>query len=407
MTTRLLSHVPGSFTTLPLSEQGNGSAFDALNRPSGPPKGFPASVEGPMVWSAAQGNPANASVLQLQPEDVIELEAALKSFQALELDGDQISREHFRLPNLESRLAQCALEVHRGSGMCIVRGLAPGQYTPELNTMLFLGIASYIGDQRGVQNSSGFMLSHVVESKSWTVPREKRHGIHTNGSLPFHNDMGCEILSMQVRDCAVTGGRTNVVSAGAIYNEMMKNDSWALDLLAQPNWPVRVAKKDSSYVLSPLLEFHDGKLMISMDPSRVGPHPAGPAGLVPRLLPEQQAALGLLQQHATNLQVPLQTRPGDLVFLNNYAVLHARDAYEDGEASSRHLVRMWLRNSELGWQIPSSMHIPWDAVFGQRAKKVRNHQYPVDPLPDYMAPKFSNGTAAFVGDEEDEDDIEE
>ncbi|KAI1499550.1 hypothetical protein F5X99DRAFT_419801 [Biscogniauxia marginata] len=407
MTAHILSSAADSFTT-PLSwEQCDGSATSILDRPSGPPQGFPASVEGPMAWSGAQGSPVESNILQLQPADVIELETALKSFQELGLDGDQASREHFRLPNLEGRLAQCALEVHRGSGLCIVRGLAPGRYSPELNTILFLGIASYIGNQRGVQNSSGYMLSHVVESKSWTVPREKRHGIHTNGSLPFHNDMGCEILSMHVRDCAATGGHTNVVSAGAIYNEMIKNDSWAVNVLAQSNWPIRVAKKDSSFVLSPLLEFHDGKLMISMDPARVGPHPAGPDGLVPRLLPEQQAALGLLQQHALKHQVPLQTRPGDMVFLNNYALLHARDSYEDGAASSRHLVRMWLRNAELGWQIPSSMHIPWDAVFGERSKKVRNRQYPVVPLPEYMAPKFSNGTAAFVGDEEDEDEVEE
>ncbi len=67
--------------------------------------------------------------------------------------------------------------------------------------MLFLGLAGYIGDQRGVQSFKGAMLSmpiqnipvlpavisqviaHVTDSKSWTAPKESRHGVYTNSSL--------------------------------------------------------------------------------------------------------------------------------------------------------------------------------------------------------------------------------
>lgn len=82
----------------------------------------------------------------------------------LELDGDEATRERFPLPQLEDLLEQCAQEVHRGSGFCIVRGLNPSKYTPEDNIVLFLALASYIGDQRGIQNAKGDVLCRLPTS---------------------------------------------------------------------------------------------------------------------------------------------------------------------------------------------------------------------------------------------------
>jgi hypothetical protein len=43
-------------------------------------------------------------------------------------------------------------------------------------------------------------------------------------------------------------------------------------------------------------------------------------------------------------------QPGDMQFVNNYHVLHARDAYEDDRATGRvrHLKRLWLETDVLG-----------------------------------------------------------
>lgn len=92
-----------------------------------------------------------------------------------------------------------------------------------------------------------------------------------------------------------------------------------------------------------------------------------------------------------------------MVFINNWAVLHARESYHDDATATRHLVRLWLRNKELGWEIPESMKTPWESSFGARAKRVVNRQYPVAPMPEYMEPKFTNGSAAFILEESDEE----
>ncbi|KAI0117962.1 Clavaminate synthase-like protein [Nemania sp. FL0031] len=370
-----------------------------------PPLGFPHRVEGAMVWSGEKGISVASQILEMSPADLIEINRAIVYFRGLELDGSEVTCDNFPLPVLGPRLKKCAARIHRGSGLCIVRGLNPNAYSAEDNTIIFLGLASYIGEQRGVQSSKGAMLTHVYESGTWTVPRERRHGIHTNSSLPFHNDMGCEILALHIRSCAARGGGTYIASAAAVYNAMMKTSPWAVHTLAKHNWPIQVSRRGASpFVLAPLLGFHSGNLIISADPSRIGP-PSGVAdGRIPDLLPAQREALALLQQTAAAQQVRLPTRHGDMVFINNWGVLHARDSYQDDDTVSRHIVRLWLRNSKLGWVIPESMKTPWEASFGLKAREIVNRQYAVEPMPEYMESKFSNGSAAFIMDESDEDD---
>lgn len=135
-----------------------------------------------------------------------------------------------------------------------------------------------------------------------------------------------------------------------------------------------------------------------MDPARLGPHPAGQNSENQQLTPEQKNALSAIELRACKHKFRLELQPGDLVFINNLEVLHARESYIDNEFSSRHLVRLWLRNSELGRPIPDSMKMPWDDVYGNGAEKVRNRTYHIEPMPEYMECKYSNGTAAFVAD---------
>ena len=78
---------------------------------------------------------------------------------ALGVDGSEVSRTNFPLPSLGSKLFALAREVHCGRGFVNVRGLNPGDHSPEDNVIVFLGISSYVGEKRGRQNEDGEMLS--------------------------------------------------------------------------------------------------------------------------------------------------------------------------------------------------------------------------------------------------------
>jgi hypothetical protein len=80
----------------------------------------------------------------------------------LGLDGDRVCRDNFLLPYLGEKLRLGAANIHQGQGLLLVRGMKPGAYSVADNVMAYLGISSYIGDKRGMQNKEGNMLCKFV-----------------------------------------------------------------------------------------------------------------------------------------------------------------------------------------------------------------------------------------------------
>jgi hypothetical protein len=168
----------------------------------------------------------------------------------------------------------------------------------------------------------------------------------------------------------------------------------------------------------PLVKVVGDKLFFAVDPGRLGLHPASARAadsLVPELTLEQREALDLVSAIASKNQLRLDLQAGDMVFLNNWSLLHARDTYVDEDGARRHLVRLWLRNSSLGWPVPDSMKAPWEAAFGPlgdgnpvfikggRAASITEKNYPVVPTREYIKPKYTAGSASFVL--EDSEDV--
>ena len=80
-----------------------------------------------------------------------------------------------------------------------------------------------------------------------------------------------------------------------------------------------------------------------------------PANL-PFLTQAQREALDMVEAVAKESQIMLDAEPGDMLFINNHAVLHSREAFEDAaNAPSRYLVRMWLKNPGMAWKLPREL----------------------------------------------------
>ncbi|KAJ2903844.1 hypothetical protein MKZ38_009227 [Zalerion maritima] len=370
------------------------------------PAGLPHSVKGSLVWSGPNLANDKGYTFILSAQDVAEVEKALESFKQLGLDGDEITVSNFSLPTLGTKLQECARSLYDGMGFAVIRGLDSAKYSDEDNLMIYLGISGYIADVRGVQDKKGNMLVHVTDSKKWSkVPLALRHGIHQPGTLSFHSDMPAEILALQVRQCAEEGGATCVSSVWTAYNELMLCHPEELQALATPNWPIQVSGKQHRFMYAPLVQVVDGKVFACLDASRLGSHPTSEPGRVPNLSPTQVRALSALMEVASRHQLRIESKAGDLIFVNNFAMLHARERYKDGETTSRHIVRMWLRNTSLGWTIPDSMNSAWMTAFQPR--KTFTELYPVVPSPDYEIPKYTSGSAAFIVEDSSSDEIEE
>ncbi|TLD19289.1 hypothetical protein PspLS_09882 [Pyricularia sp. CBS 133598] len=401
---------------------------------------FPKEVTGNLVWSGADASAPTNHVVQLDAADVLDIENAVASFKAQELHGDKVSCESFPLSdNLSARLRGVSDAVHNKQGFCVLRGLEASKYSPEDNTLIYLGAASYVGNIRGIQDSNGNMLSHVTSAKAWeSLPDRLRHGVHTNKGMPFHNDMGADILCLHYRQVAKEGGFIHLSSVSTIYNELAANYPDVLAVLATPNWPIQITKTRLRHFLASLISYYDGKVMASLDPGRLGRQQANPEHVpnkantgagsslfrVPTLTQVQRDALAVFDQVAHKHKISVAAQAGDIIFVNNLALVHARDAYTDEEAAGgqrRHAVRMWLHDEKLAWSRPAGMRAPWLAAFGYhfkqqgsvgdvaedgssaRARRVVNRKYPIVPAVDYRIPKYTAGSAAFVLDSSDDE----
>ena len=112
---------------------------------------------------------------------------------------------------------------------------------------------------------------------------------------------------------------------------------------------------------------------------------------LPTLSQAQVEALDVVEKIARKLELKIKTQVGDMHFINNFTVLHRRDGFSDGaaEQDKRHLVRMRLRSSELGWSVPEELQEDWDDAFcGDPATE----QWHLEPMPSDKFPlrKYTN-----------------
>lgn len=57
--------------------------------------------------------------------------------------------------------------------------------------------------------------------------------------------MGCDVLSLQVRDSANKGGYTYLSSAWTVFNDLLNREPEVIKTLLAPNWPVQLYDKPS------------------------------------------------------------------------------------------------------------------------------------------------------------------
>ncbi|KAK1835896.1 hypothetical protein QBC39DRAFT_249580 [Podospora conica] len=390
------------------------------------PAQTPQASRHPMAWRPEDFvETTNSSVIVVDQVGRTEVAQALESFKAHGLDGDEVCRENFPLPSLASHLDDRASpNVHEGTGFAVIRGLDLSSFRPEDQLVIFLGLASYMGNVRGMQDRRGTMIAHITDSKLWSgVAPRLRHGIHTNSDLSWHNDMGVDILALHVRAVAEQGGRTFLASSWTIYQELERTRPDIIHILTQSEWPIQVSGNPPRFLRAPLLQVYKGKILFSVDPGRLGVHPGTskhartPPGT--GLTDAQHEALDVVSDLATKNRYCLNTIPGDMIFINNWSLLHARESYKDSDSDTnpnqrRHLVRLWLRNSKRAWDIPPCMRAPWEAAYGPHGDGNPVHtagiqrfeverQYPVVPGPVYKIPKYTAGSAAFIL--EDDSDV--
>ncbi|KAK4208755.1 putative taurine catabolism dioxygenase TauD [Rhypophila decipiens] len=366
----------------------------AGNLPTAVPAGWPTELQGPLVWTSDSFPDEKDYVYHLTPEDKTELLDALEYFKDQGLDGHKVTKANFPLPKLGKALSAIRDEIYGGKGFSVVRGLNPDDYElPDL-TIIYLGISSYIAQVRGKQDQRGSMLIHVIK-KGDPSPDSSAFDEQYSEDKPFHTDTVTDTLCLFTQSLAASGGRSVLASAYTVYNELAATRPDLIHTLAAPDWPFDTYGRDPAFYKRALLYHHDNKLITSFSRRLlVGHLPFEPRSAgIPGLTEAQAEALDAVHFIARKHEIKPRMEKGDLRFINNMALLHRREAFENDNAAgvSRHLVRIWLHNDEgYCWNLPAPLRLAWARVFEDEEDKYRGEHWDLEPVRNPLTGKISS-----------------
>jgi hypothetical protein len=301
----------------------------------------------------------------LTPVEIEEIDRALRAGHGI--PWREVTAESFPLPGMKHRFAEIAHELEEGSGMVKLRGLPVERYTAEELRRIWFAIGCHLG-RPVFQNRRGELMREIRDEGS---EAGQRYGqvttgagkgqaflssyarTLTNGALRFHTDR-TDVVGLLCVQQAQAGGVSRLVSSVAIHNEMLRRRPDLLELLFQDFHRSRFGEEAAgngvTYAL-PVFGLRAGKFTSHFSLTYIEAAEMG--GTVPKLSPAQREALDMLMALAEELAFDMTLEPGDMQFLNNHVVYHARTAFTDGAEERRHrlLYRLWL-------SVPNSRALP-------------------------------------------------
>jgi hypothetical protein len=303
-------------------------------------------IEGPSAWIGSEMRRREAEwSYRLSPSEIAEIEAALKSVQARGLDIADIRREDFPLPTLGPVLDRLRKEVLDGRGFVLLRGVpVEGRPIAESATA-YWGIGSYFGKARS-QNAKGHLLGHIYDLGGSSAADPTIRSYATAERQNFHIDR-CDVVALLCLRRAKSGGLSAIVSSMTVHNVMAERRPDLLERLYR-SFPVdrrgEVPEGKAPFYEAPVFNEHAGNLSVLYSRLHIGSAQRFPEAR--RLTAEDYEALDMLAELAgdPDLRLDMSFMPGDIQFLHNHTILHARTAYEDWSDAERkrHLLRLWL-----------------------------------------------------------------
>ncbi|KAK6829137.1 hypothetical protein RU639_003327 [Aspergillus parasiticus] len=360
------------------------------------PHGFPKRLESKMAWEAKDisldhalgGGGGTPYLLILQGPQLAEIDAALKHFQCLAQPMEALNPSTFPLPGLSSILRSVSGNLHSGYGFTLIRGVPVERYTREENMIIYVGISSHIGAMRGRQDHqfkgqpADVMLAHITDMRRPGAEQNYALAAYTDSEVVFHTDVG-DIVSLFVLSEPANGGESLLASGWTVYNALAENRPDLVRVLAE-DWPIPSAQEPGLIKYRPLLFYQPASgstpERVILQFSRRSFSGFGAHSQLNRLSPTQLEALDALHFLAEKFHVAMELKRGDMQFINNLSMIHARNSYVDGPGSRRHLLRLWLRDPENAWAMPDALRSRADRLYDEKCR--RGPQiFPVDAIP--------------------------
>jgi hypothetical protein len=305
---------------------------------------YAAPIDHPNAWKVADFETPAHYTIELTATQLRDIERAMRQIKAAGLGLDDLQRGHFELPSLAPVIGEIRHQIEDGRGFVLLRRLPVEDYSKDEIGMIFWGIGTHLG--RGLSQSVlGDRLGHVKDfSREDPLARAYRN----KQELSPHTD-SCDLVGLACLRDAKLGGVSRLTSALTVHNVMLEECPEALETLYRgyvfhrrgeekpgdlPYTPYRV----------PVYSNTEGKVSARYVRTYVE---AGEAAAGRPMGDAELAVLDRFEEVTKRPELMLEftLQPGEIYFINNYTILHARTAFDDGDAEEdrrRHLLRLWL-----------------------------------------------------------------
>jgi hypothetical protein len=298
----------------------------------------------PATWLGPELLKSDDWIHRLSHAEVSDLERALAHAKGTGKSMGKLTRADFPLPVLGAAIRGWLEALQRGRGFLNVRGIPVERYGDEDAALLHWGLGLHLGTTVS-QNAAGDLLGHVRDTGA--SPSDPSVRLYkTRVDLGFHSD-GSDLVGLLCIRQGRSGGENRLVSTTALYNEILSRRPDLIPRLYEPfHWDRNEEQGESEdpYFSLPICRYqneHLGFFYIGWYIRGAQRH-----AQVPRLTREQNELLDLIDEIAESpaFHVQMRLEPGEINYLKNNAVLHARTEYQDFEEPERkrHLVRLWL-----------------------------------------------------------------
>ncbi|KAL4940832.1 hypothetical protein BDV06DRAFT_195821 [Aspergillus oleicola] len=324
---------------------------------------FPKSISGPTLWKAEDYRDAPERwTHRFNAEEVAELSATADAFLAAKVPLTGITKSNFPLPKLSAPLTALREDLLNGKGFILFKGLPVTEWGNHKSAVAYMGLGTYLGYFVS-QNSRGHVLGHVKDLGEDPTKIDSVRIYRTNARQFFHAD-DSDIVGLLCIARALEGGESDIVSTHNVYNTLATERPDVLQTLIEPIWYFdrkgETSKGQDEYIRTSVIYLERGpnpRVYTKWDPYYVRSLTRfSEKGLVPPLSDKQLEALTVLEETCQRLSLHMILEVGDIQFVSNSHVLHARTAYKDyaPPAPRRHLMRLWLSTpeSEGGWRLP-------------------------------------------------------
>ena len=319
--------------------QQSGHYFD---RPHEKPA--PGPVGGPAAWRRRDVEDEATWRASLSADQVDELRRAVAQASSLGRPLGELRASDFPLPTLAAEIARWRDEIQTGRGFQVVCGLPVEGWSEEEASLCFWCLGLHMG-RPGAQNPQGDLLGHVRDTGADSADPFVRL-YRTASNIDYHCD-AADIVGLLCLRAAKSGGASRIVSSVTVHDELLRRRPDLVARLYEP-FLLDVRNEDASgairYLPIPPCRHTGGRLrtFYHSDYFRsVVRHDD-----VPPFTDVERELLDVYEEIAASpsFHLDMDLAPGDIQWLSNHSILHARTAYEDHPEPERkrHLLRLWL-----------------------------------------------------------------